>query len=734
MIYQKIRDELTAYYFDELPALVDQKREQVYAEMDAFDEAHPDSSSYFLKSKLYDVLAESVTPRFFDDLPFCFELGTLMPRCDGLYYRGGNHANGWLMERNKHLYEDNDPENYAEYRKYGFFAQCGIFADFMHMGIPMNKVFSVGLSGILDEIQSVKEKCETPEEEDFVNCAEAGIKALYKISLKISSAAKKQGRSDIGEMAERVPFNPPKTFKDGLFVLGFMRRALGTLEGYGFSSMGRPDLLLASLYENDRARGVGDDEMRDLVARFLLIWDCTNDRREIFEDGVAYELENSITLGGCDTDGNPLFNGVTRLFIEARDEQKCMYPKMMLRYSESSPEEYLKLISRSLANGQSYSLYENDDVTIPSLINMGYELKDARDYLVGGCWDVLTPDFGTKFSGEYFQLSILFTDLMKPDGGDSLKHLGVDYKILEKYDSFDELYNDYLELARKLVIRKHLIQNKGSAVWDKVSPACALSALMKTPLEKRRDVTAGGVKYSRECVYFTCFSEVADSLYVIKKLCFEEKLLSVAELIEECRNNWPDEELRQRALSLGSFGDGNEETTAFAGKFFDDLCAIGDDVPTAYGGKCRVGFNLYTEIVRMGASTVALPSGRKHGEYLSQGISPTRLNKKNSLSGMLNSYKQIDFKKTPGNASVTVTLPAGEISEEQMAMILKAFATCGLQAIQPSCVNRETLLAAKKCPEKYPDVIVRVCGFSAPFICLSEQYQDEIISRNISKV
>lgn len=734
MIYQKIRDELTAYYFDELPALVDQKREQVYAEMDAFDKAHPDSSSYFLKSKLYDVLAESVTPRFFEDLPFCFEFGTLMPFCDGLYYRGGNHASGWLMERNKHLFEDNDPENYAEYQKYGFFVQCGIFADFMHLGIPMNKVFSVGLSGILDEIASAKEKCENPDEAEFINCAEAGIKALYKIALKISSDAKEQGRPDIGEMAERVPFTPPKTFKEGIYTLGFMRKALGTLEGYGFSSMGRPDLLLASLYESDRAKGVSDDELRDLVARFLLIWDCTNDRRVTFENGFSYELENSLTLGGCDPDGKPLFNGVTRLFIEARDQQKCMYPKMMLRYSENSPEEYLKLISSSLANGQSYSLYENDDVTVPSLVNMGYELKDARDYLVGGCWDVLTPDFNNKYSGEYFHLSILFTDLMKPDGGGSLKHLGVNYKPFEKYESFDELYNDFIELTRKLVIRKHIIQNKGSAVWDKVSPASALSALMKTPLEKRRDMTAGGIKYSRECVYFTCFAEVVDSLYAIKKLCFEEKLLSVAELIAECRNNWQNEELRQRAISLGSFGDGNEETTAFAGKFFDDLCAIGDEVPTAYGGKCRVGFNVYTEIVRMGASTVALPNGRRNGEYLSQGITPSRLQKENALSGLLNSYKKMDFRKTPGNSSMTITLPAGEISEEQMAMILKVIASCGLQAIQPSCVNKETLIAAKSDPEKYPDVIVRVCGFSAPFICLSEQYQDEIISRNISGV
>lgn len=734
MVYEKIRTELTKYYFDELPALVDAQREKVYAVMDEFAENHPDAGSYFLKAKMYDVLAENVMPKFFEDIPFCFELGSLMPRCDGLYYRGGDHANGWLMERNKHLYEDLDPENYAELKKQPyFFVQCGIFADFLHLGLPMNKVFSVGLSGVLEEISKTRKDCKTTKETEFVDSAEAGIKALIKIAQKISAAAKDAGRPGIAEMSANVPYNPPKTFIEGLYTLGFMRKALGTLEGYGFSSMGRPDLLLAPLFENDLKNGVSREEMYDLVAKFLLIWDCTNDRRVILDDGFSYELENSLTLGGCDSDGNPVFNEVTKLFIDARDNLKCMYPKMMLRYSANSPEEYLKLISRSLASGQSYSLYENDDVTIPALVGCGTELKDARDYLVGGCWDVLTPDFNNKFSGEYYHISSLFFELMKPDGG-VIRNLQVEFLPFVKAKSFEELYSSFLKVMGELLVRKHVIQNRGSKIWEKVCPAPALSALMKSPLEMKRDMTAGGIKYSRECVYFTAFAEVVDSLYVIKKLCFDEKVISLEELLKECENDWPNEELRQKAISVGSFGDGDEESTAFAGKFYDDLCALADDVPTAYGGKCRPGFNVYTEIVRMGLDTPALPNGRKKGYYLSQGITPSRLQKENSLSDLLNSYKLIDFKKTSGNSSITLSLPVGGMDEEKMAMILKVIASCGLQAIQPSCISKEDLLAAKADPDNHKDIIVRVCGFSSPFVCLGEQYQDEIIARNISNV
>ena len=136
----------------------------------------------------------------------------------------------------------------------------------------------------------------------------------------------------------------------------------------------------------------------------------------------------------------------------------------------------------------------------------------------------------------------------------------------------------------------------------------------------------------------------------------------------------------------------------------------------------------------MGEMTPALPSGRKAGDYLSQGITPSRLQKACSLYDLLDSYRHIDFTKTSGNASLTITLPAGKINEAQMATLFRVLAHNGLQAIQINCVDREVLLQAKKDPENHKDIVVRVCGFSAPFVCLSERYQDEVIARNISAI
>ena len=733
MVYDNIRNELHEYYFEILPEKVENLRVKVFDIMDAYAAEHPDASSYFLKKKLYEVIADNLEPTVFADIPFAFETGALLAWCDGNFERGGEHANGWLFHRNKHLYEDFDPENYRKYKTFGIYSQCGEFADFMHLGIPMTKVFSIGLSGILEELNEAKKTCETNEEIEFIDCAEAGIKALCKIAQRCADEARKNGLNDLAEITERVPYNAPKTFHEGLCTMGFIRKAMGTLEGYGFSSMGRADVLLADLYENDKANGVTDEEMFDLVCRFMLFWDCTNNRKEKFDGIVSYELENTFTLGGCDKDGNPVFNPVTTMFITARDNLNCMYPKIMCRFSENSPEEYLRLISRALVNGRSYSLYENDDVMIPALVNIGTELQDARDYLVGGCWDALTPDYNNKYSGEYCSLLSPMYWLMK-NSAEKLKQKEITFKPFIEAKTFDELYESYLNVVSQVVQKRNDYSTRGSTVWDKVNPACILSALMKPCIEMKKDVTAGAIKYSREAVYFTCFAEACDSLHAIKKLCFDQKICTMEELFAQCFNNWSNEELRQKALAVPSFGDGNEESTAFATKFFNDLCDIGDRVENLIVGKCRVGFNLYTEIVRMGQWIEALPNGNKVGSFVSQGITPTRSGNKSSLYDMLESFKDIDFTRTSGNASMTVNLPAGKITEETMASLFRVFARNGLQAIQPNCVNREELLAAKKDPENHKDIVVRVCGFSAPFVSLPENYQDEVITRSLLEV
>ena len=733
MVYSRIKNTLNDFYVNTLPTLAKGISARVFALMDAYDAEHPGESSYRLKARLYEAIAEEITPVIFEDIPFFFETGALIAFSDGKFNRGGTiHANGWLYLRNEHIFKEVDPHAYEVYRKNfdsRLYSQTGTFVDIMHIGLPLKKIFKVGLSGIYEECVAALADCKTDEEREFIECSIAGILALKKIASKFADEADRKGLCDLAATARRVPWNAPTTMHEGLCTLAFIRKALGALEGVGFNSFGRVDILLSPLYESDRARGVGEDELLDDVTRFLLIWDCTLDRRQPMQKNFEYELENTLTLGGIDADGNHVWNGVTRLFLKARGNHDMLYPKMMLRYSSTSPKEYLRTICAPLLEGKSFSLYANDDSIIPALKESGIEQEDAVDYVIGGCWDALTPDVANKFSGEY--LNIL-SPLEWPIHGmlEEMEQNELHFNLFDDAASFDELYDRYIESVRMLLLRKTAPMSVASRRWHEVNPLPTLSALMKPCIPARRDLTAGSGKYNRESVYFCGFAEVVDSLLAIRELCFSDSpVCSLKELFKECQGNWENEALRRKALSTPSYGDGDEESSRLAGRLYDDLYRISRNLPTSYGGEFRIGFNQYTEIVRWGKVTSAMPNGRKYGDFLSQGMSPTRLVQKACALDILSSFRYIDMKKCAGNASLTITMPMGGLDLDRLTAFFRAVSAVGIQSLQPNIVNREELLMAQKNPQDYGHIIVRVCGFSAPFVLLSPTYQEEILTR-----
>lgn len=730
-MYESIRRTLNSYYFGELPARAEALRQTVFSKMDEYDRENPGSDSYTLKGVLYECIAENVEPVIFPEIPFYFETGALVAFSDGRYDRGAVHANGWLNIRNLHVFSDADPEAYEMYvkdKRECLYAQCGPYVDLMHIGLPLKKVFKIGLSGIAEELSMAISEEKSEKSLKFLRTALSGINALHKIELKMADKASELGLDHLADLARRVPWQAPRTLHEGLALMAFMRKALGSIEGVGFNSFGRADLLLGPLYESDLENGLTEKEALTLIEKFILIWDSTLDRSKKLESSYSYEMENTLTLGGSDEEGNHVFNGVTRLFLQARENLSALYPKMMLRYSKSSPVEYVKLISAPLLMGKSYSLFENDDAVIPALIASGIEKSDAVNYCIGGCWDALTPDVATRFCGEYLN-TLRPLEWSIHGCKEDMENHALYFESLENKESFEEIYESYLGFVKQLLWRKVASYVKYSRLWEKVSPTPTLSALMSGCIERRTDLTAGGGKYNRECVYFSCFADSVDSLLAIKTLCFEEKICTVKELFAECRTNWKNENLHRLAISAPSFGDGSEESSRFAARLFDDLYAMSQELPTTYGGKFRVGYNQYTEVIWWGKQTKATPSGRRNGEYLSQGLSPARLQNTTSPLSVIESLRYINLEKCAANSSLTLTLPSANMTEDIMSAFFFGAAKSGVQALQPNCVSKQTLLKAQKEPENYGHIIVRVCGFSAPFVLLSPEYQNEFITR-----
>ena len=734
---EKLRSELSDFYLHELADSVDALRADVYDKLDEYDRKNPGLNAYKLKAAQYKTIAESFTPHLFDHMPFYFETGAVAAFGDGAYGRGGRHANGWLIERNSHIVSDRFPEEYTLFCRAisDKLYLTGPFSDIEHTPIPMTKIFSVGLSGIYAEAKEALGRCTTDEERDFVEASLAGLEALKLIGEKFAAEARRRLETEtdpenircftlIADTAARIPWEAPRNFYEGIETLAFMRKAMSSLEGYGFNSVGRPDLLVGKL--------IGDesyDEMYDLMCRFMLIWDCHVDHEKIMSGYADYEYENSITIGGIDEDGNEVFNDVTKMFVESALELELIYPKLMCRFGSRSSEEYLKLIAKPLLESKNIFLFENDDTIIPALMSVGYSEKQARNYVVSGCWDVVIGDYNKPLCGEYTNLlrALEWTVHLPVE---KLKADGLDFRPISGAESFEEVYEIFLSNAKQIIDLKADYEAIGGSAWKDIAPLCLTSALMIDPLKKLRDISNGGTGYPREQMNFAGFPDVVDSLLAIKRLCFDEKLCTLDEMIEQCKNDWSDEGLRHIAANSPAFGDGSDESNEFAARLNSDLYRLTRGLPTLFGGEYAIGYYMYTEVIWWGKVIAATPNGRHAGYYISHGITPTRLHEVKSVTDVLRSIKVMDLSKCAANSIANVILPSARIDEKQLCGFIRACALSGIEAIQINVVSRDELLAAQKEPEKYKHIIVRVTGFSCPFVMLSKQWQEEVLSRN----
>lgn len=248
----------------------------------------------------------------------------------------------------------------------------------------------------------------------------------------------------------------------------------------------------------------------------------------------------------------------------------------------------------------------------------------------------------------------------------------------------------------------------------------------------RKDYTAGGGRYNPHGVPMGGFANFIDSLLSIRKLCFESKRYTLNELLQAVRANWEGYDiLRAEALNMPHFGDDLAESNAFARRVLDDIYENTRDLKNERGGPFQLGFYNYREVISWGKLTYATPDGRRSGDLLTQGITPSRLKRTVDITSTINSGSALDLTRCPANSVLTISMPLNGVSVQVLGQLERAFAACGLAMLQMNCVNKEELLDARVHPEKHRDLIIRLYGYSAHFINLTPEIQDEFISRNI---
>ena len=547
-----------------------------------------------------------------------------------------------------------------------------------------------------------------------------------------ASETRKAELLDIAERARRVPAHPPRTFMEALQSIWMTNVVMEMSYGEGnIFSQGRVDQYLYPYYETDLAEGrITYEEAVEGIEEYL-----------VKLSSVVIAGQNNITIGGLDKNGNDATNDVSYMFLEAISNVKSLLSTLSIRISSKSPRDFLKRTLEAYKYTAGMGIH-NDEILVPQLHDTGYSLEDARDYSIVGC--VEPHGTGNDFSytaGNAVQISILLN--MALNEGRTLlsgkETVGAKTPPASTFKTFEDVKKAFVEqikFAIDLCVRKAEIKDKTFAEY---MPSPLLSSSIEGCLESGMDATRNGAKYNNNPMGSQGLGTVVDSLAAIRWAVFEEKLVTMEELVNIMNKNFKGaEELREKLRNKApKYGNGDERTDELGLWVAQTLC----DLTRHY--KARGGDGIYhnclvssgTQIIE-GNSLGATADGRLKGEPVANGISPSNGMEKNGLTMTLRSvaYATADPHLTNGasfNIRINPHLMQTDEGLDQVTSIVDAFLELGGRELQINPISSETLRDAQAHPENYPDLSVKVTGYSARFIDLTKELQDDIIARTV---
>ncbi len=545
---------------------------------------------------------------------------------------------------------------------------------------------------------------------------------------------------EISEICHNISENPPKFFKEALQLI-FFTHLISGLEDGGFAiSIGRLDQYLYPYYLKDINEGkISNEEVQFLIELFFIklttLWNYLLSKGIVASEGPP--IAENLTIGGVDREGNDATNELSYLFLDAYTNLKTVQPTFSVRIHKKTPEDFLFKVGESIKSGVSIALF-NDQVMIKGLVNLGFTLEDAREYAPIGCVEPQHPhkSFGSTNANQINVVKCL--ELALSNGIDMFTRREYGYKNDKKIASYDDLWDAFVNQMKYFINYMVSIMNALDKTISELNPQPFLSATTDDCIERGLDITNGGAVYDFTGPQLVGFATVVDSLAVIKKFVFEEKLLPFEDLVEMLRKNYrgiyqgkKGTEWRQLFINkVPKFGNDDDYVDQIAMDVVKVYC---DEITkhTNYrGGKFNPGFYSTSFHLAFGFFTGASANGRKSRDFLSASLCPSNGMDKNGPTAILNSVSKLqNHLMTNGNSLILAFHPNSLKLELFPALIRTFFGPDGGFQVQFNVVGKKILLDAQKNPDEYRGLVVRIAGYSVLFTELSQNAQDDIIAR-----
>ena len=614
---------------------------------------------------------------------------------------------------------------------------CGATA-YNHTVVGYERVLESGYLALRDEVRERLERLTVTSADDLrarmvlvsmLTVAEAAS----EIGTRYAEAARadqescddperlRELRALVG-ILDQVPARPARTFHEALQSLWFAHIINTWEDGINANSLGRLDQILYPFYRRD----IDEGRLTRAEAFELLccLW------VKLYRD---YDVQQ-VALGGVDADGNDAANELTYMMLDVTDVLdfvRCL----SVRLHSGSPRPLLRRSLELVGKGNGIPFFFNDDVLVPALVDSGVDVRDARDYAAIGCVEITVPGKANPHAVSNRLNLLKCLELALNDGRSMTtgEVLGPSTGAAAEMACLEDVVAAYEAQVAHAV---HSMTRETLRLWMKqtlTAPMPYKSLLTEGCLESGRDFNDGGALYDYHESMPMGIPNVADSLAAIDQVVFTERLLSLIDLVEELRSDFPRESVRLALLNRApKFGNDEDAVDTLAARVFEHYCDLMREISDTYGMTFVAQPFTFLWLVDAGRLTAATPDGRRSGDNLAYSVSPMQGRDFRGLSALVNSLSKLPQHLAAGSTSAIIEAEPVLFAEENLDYLVSLLQTAiekGVGQLQFNVVSADTLRKAQAEPEKYRNLAVRVSGFSQRFCLLSKDIQDHIIAR-----
>ncbi len=657
-----------------------------------------------------------------------------------------------------------------------------------HIAVSYEKLLRLGIGGLIAEVRAHRARLELAEwadlrREQFYQAVEITLEGVAAFIGRFATLAEALARPQAAFGAEplrrgepaasgpsteepetkrrdellaiaascrRIASDPPESFYQALQLSYFIQLIL-QIESNGHSvSFGRMDQYLYPFFRRDIAAGIiEEDRALELLEGVWLKLLAINKIRPWSHTrySAGSPLYQNVTIGGQTPDGNDAVNPLSYLILESVGALRLPQPNLSVRYHRGLPDEFMGRCIEVIGEGFGMPAFNNDEIVIPALIALGVERADAYDYSAIGCIEVAVPGkWGYRCTGMSFLnlARVLLATLRNGYDADSGRTFYPGIGSLADMASFDEVMAAWKRQVAFYTRATVAIDTAVDTALEENVPDILCSSLVDDCLARGKTLKEGGSKYDFISGLQVGIANLGNSLAAIKRLVFEEGRVGKQELLDALESDFAGEggeKLRQllinRAPKYGNDDDDVDRLLVEAyGAFIDELSKYhntrfgrGPIGGTYYAGTSSISSN-----VPSGAAVGATPDGRKARTPLAEGSSPSSGSDRLGPTAVFKSVSKLPTARITGGVLLNQKLSPQAIATRgdraKLVSIIRAFFD-QLKGwhVQYNIVSRETLLDAQAHPEEHRDLVVRVAGYSAFFVTLARDTQDDIIAR-----